>query len=560
MERMEKKIAAIWARISSPGQTSLPDQVARAKGELEKQGFTVPEELIITTEWTSLDLFSCPKFLRLAGLVRRKEIQGIGMLDRDRLHAEPSQRLAFLAECRGAGVQWVICQGPPMLEGDWGELIEHVYAISKKQQVLRAKLGAKDGLHDRVTKDRKPTSRHKVLGYRWETETRLVPDDNWDTIKLILDLVLKGVTYRQIVKELGRRGILSPSGNLKWEQSTISSTIARNPIYAGRYYALSKEVVEPKKRTGETCGNSSARTIPLDQRVYLPEVEILDPPITWEQYLQIQERVKRNKELAQRNAKHNYLLRGFIFCETHRGKKGEPRRYHGQPYQAGWRYACPIGGCAHSYLRGTELEDRVKKHTKWLLEMPPDLFYEHVSNQHSRDETEQSLRKELHSLELKYDKNISAETDLEKRDLLGQENPEVYRRLKAGFQAERTWIEERTQAINDGLAQLNLQAEAAMSLQEIQAGIKGRLDHLTNAEWRELFTTLNLELHIRDENDLATWEDYGFDEELNPMDNYDQWWEQTIEYEKWIDIRFGLPLMRVPTDRVSEIVFKRAGT
>lgn len=289
-------------------------------------------------------------------------------------------------------------------------------------------------------------------------------------------------------------------------------------------------------------------------------MEILDPPITWEQYLQIQERVKRNQELAQRNAKHDYLLRGFIFCETHRGKKGEPRHYHGQPYQTSWRYACPVGGCAHPYLHGTELEDSVKQHTKWLLEMPPDLFYEHVSNQHSRAETEQSLRKELHSLELKYDKNISAETDLEKRDLLGQENPEVYRRLKAGFQAERTWIEERTQTINDELAQLNLQAEAAMSLQEIQAGIKGRLDHLTNAEWRELFTTLNLELHIRDENDLATWEDYGFDEELNPIDNYDQWWEQTIEYEKWIDIRFGLPLMRVPTDRVSEIVFKRAGT
>ena len=29
------KIAAIWARVSSPGQTSLPDQVARAKEQLE---------------------------------------------------------------------------------------------------------------------------------------------------------------------------------------------------------------------------------------------------------------------------------------------------------------------------------------------------------------------------------------------------------------------------------------------------------------------------------------------------------------------------------------------
>ena len=56
------KIAAIWARVSSPGQTSLPDQVARAKEKLEREGYLVPKERILATDWTSPELFNCPDF------------------------------------------------------------------------------------------------------------------------------------------------------------------------------------------------------------------------------------------------------------------------------------------------------------------------------------------------------------------------------------------------------------------------------------------------------------------------------------------------------------------
>ncbi len=213
-----EKIAAIWARVSTSEQTSLPDQVARAKEKLEEKGYTVPQDRILAVEWTSLDLFNCPPFLRLAGWVKRKEIQGMGMLDRDRLHSDPPyQRLAFLAECRQSGVEIVLCQGAPILEGDWGDLLEHVYTIGKKQQVLRAKLGAKDGMHDKVVRDRKPTSKHRIYGYRWDGDLRLVSTEDWNTVKLILDLVLKGVPYRQIVKQLKTAGILSPNGNPEWE-------------------------------------------------------------------------------------------------------------------------------------------------------------------------------------------------------------------------------------------------------------------------------------------------------------------------------------------------------
>jgi DNA invertase Pin-like site-specific DNA recombinase len=120
------KTGAIWARISTDQQTTLPDQVARAKEKLLEKGYAVPEDRILAVDWTSLDLFNCPQFQRLYGWVKRKEIQALGILDRDRLQCQPEERLTFLAECKQAGVEWVLCQGAPIIDDDTGTLLEHV--------------------------------------------------------------------------------------------------------------------------------------------------------------------------------------------------------------------------------------------------------------------------------------------------------------------------------------------------------------------------------------------------------------------------------------------------
>jgi DNA invertase Pin-like site-specific DNA recombinase len=550
------KIATIWARVSTEGQaeTSLPNQIARAKKELEAAGYTVPQDRILSVSWSSLDLFRCPQFLQLASWVRNKEIQAVGMLDRDRLHSNPPyERLAFLSECKQSGVEIVLCQGPPMIEGDWGQLMEHIHTIAKKQQVLRAKLGAKDGLYDRVVRHRKPASKHRVYGYRWKNDKLLVPDNNYETVKQILGLALKGVTYRGIVKGLMTQGILSPTGNPQWGVATIS-WIVRKPIYGGRYYALGMQVCEPTKRRGNTCGNSSARTVPLEQRVYLPEVKIEKPPITWEQYLNLQERVKRNQELAKRNSKRDYLLRGFVFCETHHNKNGKPRVYCGKPHHDGYIYRCPVGGCAHPTLNGPVIEEKAKEHTKWLLSLKPSEFHRYITNKFNRAETEQSLRTELSSIEEKYSKNINAETDLESRDLLGSVNSEVFKRLKAKFQTERIWIEERKEAIIGELAQLDRYTEVAITLQDTYSRLKNNLGELTNSEWRELFRVLNLEIHIRDKNNKESW-DISWVEKAGKLVD---WSGESVTDETEIDICFGiqLPLKEKVVQGVGNIVFK----
>jgi hypothetical protein len=565
-----EKIAAIWARISTPEQESLESQIGRATLELENKGYTVPPDRILAVDWTSLDLFSCPSFQRLREWIKGKEIKGLGILDRDRLEAVGLQRLVFLSECKEAGIELVICQGPPILDEPEGQLVELALAIGKERSVLRARQGSKDGLHDRAVKRRLPTSRHKLYGYRWQDERRLVPDENWPSLKLIFDMLLEGATYNINIQELKKRGILSPSGASEWNKAALSNFV-HNPVYAGRYYALKKEATQPITRRGKTYGNSSQRRLPLQQWHYLPEIEITNPPVTWEQRLQILDQLDKHQKLSSRNGRRDYLLRGLIVCETHQGKKGEPRRYHGQPHRDSWRYTCPVGGCAHAYLNGPKLEEAVKTQVWWLINLQPDEFYEHINNKCNKEEVEQSLQKELLSLEAKYNRNINAETELENRNLLGLEHPEVYRRLKTRFQDERIWIEERKVALLQEQSQLDFETAAAMSLKQIQAKVGDRLNRLTKAEWRELFIALNLEIHIRDSNDPNTWPDHWWEYRITPGKKITQIYidgpsslsgESGIEialptpfrppYGDEIEICFGLPLKN---QRISGIVF-----
>lgn len=535
------RIAAIWARVSTEAQTetSLDSQIERAKAKLKDAGYAVPPEYILAVDWTSLDLLPCPEFRKLQKWVGLKEIQALGILDRDRLEAQGLQRLLFLSACKEAGVELVVCQGAPIMDEPEGQLVELALAIGKERSVMRARQGSKDGLHDRVVRHRLPATQHKVFGYRWDGDRRLIPDDNWEAVKLIMDMALAGLSYGPIIKELKRRGILSPGGLEEFPKATISS-ILHNPVYTGRYYGLKKEAVTPALRKGSrTYGNTSQRKLPPEEWVELPEIEIVNPPITWEQQLQILGQLEKHQKLASRNSKADYLLRGFIFCDAHRGKMGEPRRYHGRPHYGSWCYVCPIGGCSRPFLKGPRIEELVKLHTSLLVNLQPDEFYERISNKRNRDELEQSLHKELHSLEAKYNRNVNAETELENRNILGLEHGEVYRRLKARYQAERKWIEERKKAIGEELAQLNRQAEAADSLVQVQAKVRGRLSELTKVEWRELFAALNLEIHVRDGAAITVW-----------MDDTPEGIPKEVE---GLEICFGLPLSR-NTERVGDIM------
>ncbi len=363
---MTNKMAAVWARVSTEPQQSLDSQVARAKAELEKQGYIIPEERILKVDWTSLDLFSCPEFKQLMSWIQRREIGALGILDRDRLNAIGLQRLTFLSECRENDVNLVICQGPPLLAEPEGQLVELALAIGKERQVLRAQQGARDALRERATVRGLPVTCQSPYGYIWDkSRTRLIATDKWSIREKIIRLFLQGATLKGIVKELQRAAILSPKGRDYWPEPTIS-LILKDTINYGEYRALRREAVQPKTRRGNTYGKSSSTT---SEGILLSNITVEKNIISKVEHDFILQRLERNRINAKRNSKRHYLLSGMIHFE------GDNLRYHARDIRhKSWAYQYSARGKRmdnpRRYLPGPKTERVVEEKARALLTSP----------------------------------------------------------------------------------------------------------------------------------------------------------------------------------------------
>ena len=188
------KTAAIWWRVSTDEQREIsPDtQTGEALALAEQEGYNVPPENIIGTDWSSLSVWNSPTMGQLKALVLDRAITAIFMYDADRGPSKPAHRLMFRALCEENGVAVRCCHGE-IPGGEMGELMEFISAWSKEKQVHRAQQGAKDGLRDRAKKRGLPTNGTAPLGYQFRYQdlngkripVALEPDSNYPVAQMI---------------------------------------------------------------------------------------------------------------------------------------------------------------------------------------------------------------------------------------------------------------------------------------------------------------------------------------------------------------------------------------
>jgi len=492
------KPAAIWARVSTEGQKelSLDGQVERAKAKLESLGYQVPPDNILKTDWTSLDLYSCPQFRQLQQWVKAKEIQALGVLDRDRLAAQGLQRLTFLADCKAACIEVVTCQGVPMLDGPEGQLVELALAIGKERSVERAQQGARDGLRDRATMKKLPPSPQKPYGYTWsEDRTKLLPTTEWHHVEFICKAALAGATLGSICQALHKQGIPSPNGYEWWSTSAIFNVVT-NPIYGGRFYALRWQAVNPKQRRGESYGKSTMHKKNLSEAHYLPNIGIMNPPLSWEEWEALQQRRHQNKLLAQRHAKRDYLLRGLVVCEIH-GRKYRGKRNHGS-----WRYICPgnathgASHCPKPHLNGPEIEARIKAICQEILTKPEIIEAEIAKRTGQVKVTLEAINKKLATLDAKLTETINAETNIVVEKALGKASPEAYDQALARMKAQKAWISEERERLCIELATAQRNEGVIISLGLARERLCALLERGMNDDWRQVFNALAVQMQV----------------------------------------------------------------
>ena len=498
------KIAAIWCRVSTHDQRelSLDSQEDAVRRVLKEQGYEVRPQYVLRVDWSSMDLMACPEFQQLRRWIAEGTVQAIGALDRDRLQAQGLQRLVFLSECRDNGVPVITVQGIAMLEGGEGQLVELALALGKERSVLRAQQGARDGLRDRAKLKGLPAVPKNPYGYTWDdTKTRLIPTSDWPNAEFICRSALGGMPIRTIVKELHHRSIPTATGKERWAPRTIH-WILTSPIYGGRYYALRQSAVEPKKRLAQTYGKSSYRLKSLAESIKLDNIVIERAPLTWEEWLALQEQMKTNQRQAQRNAKRDYLLRSLVFCDAHH------RRYHGREKGNRWIYACSTRSepghspCPRPNLPGQALEEQVKSLCRVVLESPEIIEQEIKSRTGTVQSTGDAIRKSLAALDRKGTGNLDTETNLALEKARGNVSQEAYDRALARVRAERTWIIEERERLQSQLQTLEQGQAALLGLAQARERLAGKLDGANVEEWRMIFNALGAEVHVTDEGTL----------------------------------------------------------
>lgn len=481
------KVAAIWARVSSLGQEEIsPEgQVERVKVKLESLGYVVQYVFKIT--WTSTDLNPCPDFHELRRLIRTRQIQAVGMLDRDRINLGLA-RLNFLDDCRSNGVEPIVYQGIPFLKGPEGQLMEMALSLVKEKQVERAQSGARQGLADRARLKGLPPTKTQVYGYKWEND-QYVPDSNYDNTKLIFDLALSGTKLKATCKELLLRGIPTPKGKVFWSPSSLR-VIYHNPIYAGRFAALRYEKVLPKKRRKNTFGKTSYRVKPVEEWYFL-EGLVDNPVVTWEEFLAIQERLKLNRQYAARNAHHNFLLRGLIQCQECYAQ-GVGRHYYGlgrdKVYVCSAMWAQTFDKkCPSKAISCQEIEEDIKARIRVFLENPSTWLKE--ANSCLGEDSIADIEQQIRDNEQQYQKTITRE-----RYALEKLSPEAFEQEQILLKAKRTWLRQGNEKLQIKLSNLKKYRVKRDMIEQMRENLRANLDKASNEDWRFILECLGTKI------------------------------------------------------------------
>jgi hypothetical protein len=118
------------------------------------------------------------------------------------------------------------------------------------------------------------------------------------------------------------------------------------------------------------------------------------------------------------------------------------------------------------------------------------------------------------------------------------------------WESQRKWIQERQEHVEGMLAELGREANVIASLNEIRVRFNGRLDELTDAEWRQLFIILNLEITIKGIPEVTLIQQ----DRQKKLSDFDLW-DYVLLTEK-VEVTISFPLK---PETLENIVFKEPG-
>jgi len=296
----EMKTAALYCRVSTDNQeaegTSLDSQLKACQDKAQALGYEISKDYTIRETYSGLSL-DRPKLNQLREWVRDKEVDVVIAYTLDRLSRDPVHFIILQEELERAGITLIMVT-EDVDSSDMGRLITYIKGFAAKLEAEKIKERTRRGRRARIASGKLANGRASSLyGYNYipgRGENEGIRQVNECQTKVVREIFCwyteEGLPLDRVIYRLLDSHVESPTGNKIWARATVYKMLT-NKAYCG-----------------------------------LPHTPAI---IDHEMFNKATVRLRRNRELAARNVKHDYLLRGYLFCQ-HCGKRyqGALKRYN----------------------------------------------------------------------------------------------------------------------------------------------------------------------------------------------------------------------------------------
>ena len=295
--------AALYARVSTVAQgeeekASIPEQIARIEEYCQSKGYEVIDRYVDIGYAGSKS--KRPEFQRMLEDARQRRFDVIVAWKADRLSRGMYPAAALMEVIEPLEIKLEAVE--EHLDMNYFAML----AVVGKMEIDNIRARCQMGKKARAKSGKLICGKANVCyGFDYDKETgKRVENDKVDIVRSIFYQVgEENKPIQTMGRDLIAKGILSPSGKKHWANSSLHR-ILTNEAYIGRTWAFTKRMIKGDK--------IQVQRKPKDEWVEIPDCTpaIIDEAL----FNKVQERLKRNKELARRNVKRDYLLRGLVRC------------------------------------------------------------------------------------------------------------------------------------------------------------------------------------------------------------------------------------------------------
>ncbi len=325
------KPTATYLRVSTSAQE---DQQTIGTQRMSVKEYAVKKGLNLIQEYAddgwSGDSLIRPKLDQLRQDAKAKIWNTVLIYDPDRLARRYSYQELVMDELREAGIEVLFVTIPPAVN-DEDRIMYGMRGLFSQYERMKIAERFRLGKLRKVKEDHILTTEasygHDYIRNNKETREHgyyVINEEEAKVVNMICRWIdVENLTLKRVVKRLQELGIRPRKNkNGVWNTSTLSTLLRNKALIGEAHYGASVAIVPVKP-----FKNEKYRKMKKTSRRIKPEsewIKITVPPIVDKAlFIRVQEKLKRNALLSQRNKKNNYLLSGKIHCSCGRTRCGE---------------------------------------------------------------------------------------------------------------------------------------------------------------------------------------------------------------------------------------------